>query len=161
MSGIPEFASLADMFAWAHELMASRAPDFVIGDDYLRRWYVIPRNPSANVYLHHIMHSDDDRALHDHPWANTSVLIGGRYVEHMASPCGGSIAVTRHAGDVVSRKASDAHRLEIMPGESAISLFITGPKVRDWGFHCPKGWVPWWDFTSPDDSSKTGKGCGE
>ena len=118
MSGIPEFASLEQMFAWAHELMASRAPDFVIGDDYLRRWYVIPRNPSANVYLHHIMHSDDDRALHDHPWANTSVLIGGRYVAHMAAPGGGEIRVTRHAGDVVSRQASDAHRLEIMPGET-------------------------------------------
>ncbi|WP_231730639.1 MULTISPECIES: hypothetical protein [Sphingomonadales] len=161
MSGIPEFASLEQMQAWAHELMASRAPDFVIGDDYLRRWYVIPRNPSANVYLHHILHSDDDRALHDHPWSNTSVLIGGRYVEHMAAPGGGEIRVTRHAGDVVTRMASDAHRLEIMPGESAISLFITGPKVRDWGFHCPKGWVPWQEFTSPEDSSKTGKGCGE
>ena len=43
-----------------------RPPNFVIGDPadpYLRRWYVIPRNPLFNIYLHQILRSDDDRAL--------------------------------------------------------------------------------------------------
>ena len=54
----------------------TRAPDFVIGADYLRRWWVIPRNDSQNVYLHDIRKSDDDRALHDHPWPK-GTLPGG------------------------------------------------------------------------------------
>lgn len=156
----PEPATLEQMQAWAAALMASRAPDFVIGDDYLRRWYVVPRNPFANVYLHEIRRSDDDRALHDHPWPNTSVLIAGRYFEYTPEGC-----FVRAAGDVVSREASALHRLEVTAdaagGNPAISLFITGPKVREWGFACPQGWVPWWEFTAVGDASKTGRGCGE
>ena len=145
-----------DLAPWAEALMVSRNPDFIIGDNYMHRWWVIPRNKVANVYLHRIMHSDDDRALHDHPWENTSVLIAGRYVEHNAD---GSIL--REAGSVVTRKATDAHRLEILPGEHAVSLFFTGPIVREWGFHCPQGWRLWKDFVDARDSGQVGRGCGE
>lgn len=151
-----EYASLEQMQAWATGLMASRAPDFVIGDDYLRRWWVIPRNEQCNVYLHHIRKSDDDRALHDHPWANTSFLIYGAYIEHTPE-----VTVMRRAGDVIQREATALHRLEVLPDVTCISLFITGPKVRDWGFACPQGWVPWQVFTDPTDSSQVGRGCGE
>lgn len=149
-------ADLAGMQAWAEGLMGSRPADFVIGDDYLRRWWVVPRNPFANTYLHDIRKSDDDRALHDHPWPNTSFLISGSYIEH--TPSGHFV---RRAGDVVFRPADALHRLEVIPGERAISLFATGPKVREWGFACAQGWVHWRDFTSADDSSQTGRGCGE
>lgn len=149
-------ATLGEMQLWAARLMASRAPDFVIGDDYLRRWFVIPRNPWLNVYLHDIRKSDDDRAFHDHPWANTSLIIAGGYVEH--TPEG---RFPRRVGDVVTREATALHRLEVRPGENAISLFVTGPKVREWVFACDHGWVHWQDFTSEEDSSKTGRGCGE
>lgn len=152
----PPMATLAEMQAWASRLMASRKPDFVIGNDYLRRWFVIPRNPWLNIYLHDIRKSDDDRAFHDHPWTNTSFIIDGSYIEH--TPDG---VFTRVFGDVVTREAAALHRLEVMPGGSAISLFVTGPKVREWGFACPQGWVHWQDFTSENDSSQTGRGCGE
>jgi hypothetical protein len=48
-----------------------------------------------------------------------------------------------------------------VPRMPAWTLFITGRRVRDWGFHCPKGWVPWQEFTDPTDSGRVGKGCGE
>lgn len=149
-------ADLPEMQEWAHALMASRPADFVIGNDYLRRWWVIPRNPWCNVYLHDIRKSDDDRAFHDHPWTNWSFLIEGGYIEH--TPMG---SFERKAGDFVMRGANQFHRLEVPEGGSAISLFITGPKVREWGFGCPQGWVHWKDFTDENDSSKTGRGCGE
>tara|TARA_R110000782_G_scaffold167129_9_gene259330 strand:- start:73365 stop:73880 length:516 start_codon:yes stop_codon:yes gene_type:complete len=149
------YASLDQMMAWAHYVM-QRDPDFIIGDNYLRRWWIMPRNTFANVYLHEVRKSDDDRALHDHPWANSSYILSGGYIEH--TPTG---VFVRRAGDFIERQAEDLHRLEVMPGASCISLFCTGPKVREWGFQCPKGWVHWQDFTSPADSSKTGKGCGE
>lgn len=149
-------ATLADLQDWATDVMASREPDFVIGDNYLRRWWIVPRNDGCNVYLHEINKSDDDRALHDHPWANTSMLLFGSYIEH--TPEG---SFTRSAGDVVAREAEAAHRLEVIPGERAVSLFITGPKVREWGFHCPKGWVLWSLFVDDKDTGKVGQGCGE
>lgn len=156
MSGSPiPMADLAEMQAWAEGIMA-RAPDFVIGNDYLRRWWVIPRNPFSNVYLHDIRKSDDDRAFHDHPWPNTSFLIFGSYIEH--TPSG---RYARLAGDVVHRPAHALHRLEVIPGQRAISLFSTGPKQREWGFACNHGWVHWKDFTAEGDSSQVGRGCGE
>lgn len=117
-----QYASLEEMQAWAAVTLASRAPDFVIGppeSPYLRRWWMIPRNTGCNVYLHEILRSDDDRALHDHPWANTSMLLDGRYIEH--TPDG---TFKREAGWVGSREAEAAHRLEILPGERAVSLFM-------------------------------------
>ncbi|WIW89312.1 hypothetical protein K3M67_04870 [Sphingobium sp. V4] len=134
----------------------AREPDFIIGDNYMRRWWVIPRNKSCNVYLHEILHSDDDRAMHDHPWANTSLVIAGSYIEH--TPEG---AFVRRAGDVVQRSAESLHRLEVIPGERAISLFMTGPVVREWGFACPNGWVHWREFVDDRDTGQIGRGCGE
>ena len=148
-------ADLSQMQAWASSIM-ERAPDFIIGDHYLRRWWVIPRNPWLNVYLHEIRKSDDDRAFHDHPWMNSSFLIEGGYIEH--TPEG---IFERKAGDYVIRGAQQMHRLEVVPGQSAISLFVTGPKVREWGFDCPQGWVHWQDFTDENDTSQIGRGCGE
>jgi hypothetical protein len=152
------YATTADLAAWAESIMETR-PDFVIGDPanpYLRRWWIIPRNEGCNVYLHEILRSDDDRALHDHPWANTSMLLSGRYVEH--TPDG---SFMREAGWIGSREATALHRLEILPGEHAISLFMTGPKVREWGFACPNGWVHWRDFTGGENGELIGRGCGE
>lgn len=151
----PAYADLEQMITWANGIMR-RQPDFIIGDNYLRRWFIAPRNAFANVYLHQFRRSDDDRALHDHPWANASYVLAGRYIEH--TPDGQFLRV---AGDFVERPAEALHRIELIAGEPCISLFTTGPKIRDWGFACPNGWVPWQDFTSPTDSSQTGRGCGE
>jgi hypothetical protein len=150
------YASLDDLQAWASNLM-SRQPDFVIGEPaYLRRWWVVPRNEQQNVYLHEILRDDDDRALHDHPWANTSLLISGSYRE--ITPEG---AYLREPGALIEREATDIHRLELVGGVPAISLFFTGRKVREWGFHCPNGWVHWQDFTAGDNGELVGRGCGE
>jgi hypothetical protein len=147
-------ASLDDLYHWAEALKASRAPDFVIGENYLLRWWVIPRNDFSNVYLHEFRRSDDDRAMHDHPWASTSVLIDGCYIEH--TPEGRFV---RNEGDVVSRAANAVHRIELLPGQYATSLFFTGPKVREWGFACPQVWRHWREFTGGENGESIGLGC--
>lgn len=143
---------------WPRFLTVPRSPDFIIGaedDVYLRRWFIIPRNRWFNVYLHHFCRSDDPRALHDHPWANMSVLLRGSYVE--VTPKGRFL---RRPFRPVLRGATAAHRVELIAGKSVWSLFITGPKQRSWGFHCPKGWRPWQEFVSmTPGGNKLGKGC--
>lgn len=150
-----DYADLQSLQAWAAGQM-QREPDFIIGDNYLRRWWVVPRNRQFNIYLHEILHSDDDRALHDHPWDNVSWVIDGGYIEH--NPQG---RFERKAGDLIQRRATDSHRLEIPEGGRALSLFYTGPIIREWGFHCPQGWRHWKDFVDVRDSGKVGRGCGE
>lgn len=140
-----------------------RAPDVVIGghdDPYMRRWWLIPRNRWFNVYLHHFLRSDDDRALHDHPWWNLSILLRGRYVEHTISAGGVNVRTERRAGDLKFRGAASAHRIELADGP-CWTLFVTGPRIREWGFHCPQGWRHWRIFTAGPNGETVGRGCGE
>ena len=142
-----------------------RDPDFIIGSEenpYLLRWFVIPRNPIFNVYLHRIIRSDEDRALHDHPWSNISILLRGRYVEHTINSGGIHVKTERIAGQWKIRPlGSYAHRLEIIDGD-CWTLFITGFRYRQWGFHCVEsGWVHWKDFTAEGQPGQIGKGCND
>lgn len=138
---------------------AARAPDFIIGgrdNPYLLRWWLIPRNPVFNVYVHLFLRSDEDRALHTHPWlANLSWLLEGQYLEH--TPAG---SFTRITGDVKARWGRAAHRIELTNGP-CWTVFITGPRVRSWGFLCPQGFVGWREFTAAGDKGSVGKGCGQ
>lgn len=156
------------MNALRRALTIPREPDFTVGEGdtpYLRRWWVIPRNRRFNLYLHHFMRSDDDRALHDHPWWNVSILLRGRYIEHFPD---GTRRV-RRAGRVYGpRKATDAHRIELFRDPTTgqeipvWTLFITGPVRRMWGFHCPNGWRHWREYVQQvPGGNKTGKGCGD
>lgn len=141
----------------------TRLPDVVIGgqhDPYLQRWYILPRNRFLNVYLHKFLRSDDDRALHDHPWLNMSILLDGTYTEHQVAAGGIHLRFVRKAGDWYLRLSGKlAHRIQLTHGV-CWTLFITGPRYREWGFHCTeRGWVHWEDFTASDDRGAVGKGC--
>lgn len=140
-----------------------RPPDFVIGGaerPYMRRWWLIPRNRVFNVYLHHILRDDDDRALHDHPWFNCSILLRGAYYEVMPTRGATLMRRLRTAGSVVLRSPWAAHRLEVA-GSECWSLFLTGPLQRRWGFWCPQGWRYWKDFAAANDPGAVGVGCGD
>jgi hypothetical protein len=149
-----------------------RQPDFVIGDvqdPYLLRWFVIPRNRFFNIYLHKFLKSDDDRALHDHPWLfNISILLKGDYLEHKLN----REVRLRKRGRVYLRWGKAPHRVELLHGIDRVSmngpfrlkpawtLFITGPIVRDWGFYCPKGWLHWKKFVAVrEGGNQVGQGC--
>lgn len=138
-----------------------------VGSIYMRRWYVIPRNRLFNIYLHEILRSDDDRALHDHPWVNLSIVLRGGYREIMPwfaptflKPVPPQESKWRGPGSVVLRMPSQAHRLEVADGTPCWSLFITGPNVRSWGFWCPKGWTHWQNFVDMTNTGAIGPGCG-
>jgi len=151
-----------------------RPPDVTIGDPtdpYLRRWWVIPRNPVFNIYLHQFLKSDTDEALHDHPWWNISFLLKGEYLEvvprftiHPYRASNALKAILRRPGNPVFRRATAAHRVLLLgePKPCPVwSLFVTGPVVREWGFHCPQGWRHWKQFTVRDEQGNyvDGKGC--
>jgi len=139
-------------------VLPDRDPDFVIGDEptpYLLRWWLLPRNRVFNVYFHEFLRSDDDRALHDHPWINVSLVLSGGYDE--VTPNG---TFRRRVGDVVFRLPRSRHRIALINEMPCETLFLTGPRVREWGFWCPQGWVPWQQFVEPTaDGNRAGRGC--
>ena len=139
-------------YEMAREIVGSgyRVADLVIapaGKPYLFRWHVIPHNKTGNVYFHIQIADDPERPLHDHPWANQSVILAGGYTEHYANISDeGRILPTcirwARKGDTIQRPADQAHRLLMMPGMPyTMTLFTTGPKIRNWGFWYPEGWV--------------------
>jgi len=159
--------------AWLLSVPTKRAPDFVVGDPndpYLERWWLIPRNPLFNLYLHRISKDDDDRALHDHPWPSMTLMLQGhyneisfRYPEQWPEVCSLENRI-RSPGDLIFRRAKTAHRLEVLdissrPHTPVITLFITGPVVRKWGFYCPQGWRYYRDFVAKDNPGEIGRGC--
>lgn len=135
-----------------------RARDVRIpGDDsipaYMLRWWKIPRNWAFNIYYHIVKRSDDDTALHDHPWWNFSIVLEGGYWEHLILPGGVHHKTWYGPGAVRFRRSGAfAHRLELKPeldkyrdptGEElpVKTIFITGPVLRRWGFHHTERWV--------------------
>ena len=158
---------------WLIKRVSRRKPDFIIGRSdqkpYLRRWWVIPRNPVFNIYLHQIIRSDADKEFHCHPWWNLSIILRGEYIERMPYRQDQPSTLDGHwyddklrtVGDMVLRGGKWRHRLIIPEMCECWTLFITGPRYRTWGFHCRKGFVPWTEFVDRDDSGKVGRGCGE
>lgn len=129
-----------------------RPPDLVIAPaghgEYLFRWWITPHSDLANVYFHVQTESDPERPLHDHPWDSTSVILSGGYTELINPEPGNqkcpTSRVDRKVGDVIHRPATWGHRL-ILPTHIpySMSLFSTGPKIKQWGFWMEETWVPY------------------
>ncbi|QDP44170.1 hypothetical protein SEA_JUJU_54 [Gordonia phage JuJu] len=136
---------------WFRRLLSGHPHQVIGGPDnpYLRRWYLIPRNPLINVYLHQFLRSDDDRALHDHPWWFVSLILRGGYYEHTKTG-----VRWRGAPSLAYRAATHRHRVELPGGpegsgrendeQPAWTVIVTGRRTRSWGFWC-KRLVPWSD----------------
>ncbi|MGU3650626.1 hypothetical protein [Mycolicibacterium sp. A43C] len=147
---------------WFRRLLSGHPHQVIGGSDrpYLRRWYVIPRNPVLNVYVHQFLRSDDDRALHDHPWWFVSVILKGAYVEVSEQPeqkrkttyrCAPEYRDSPGLDHMIKlprrmfafRPATFRHRVALF-NESEWSdrevpcwtLIVTGRRVRTWGFWC-------------------------
>ncbi len=142
-----------------------RPPDQVIGkfrefgaDEntvFMNRWWIVRRAKAKrfrfNIYLHQFIRSDEDRALHDHPWWSVSFLIKGNATELFYTK-NKNITVRKIPRFwPVFREATHTHRI-VIGNKPVWTLFITGRKTRDWGFHCPQGWRRWKDFAF-------GQGC--
>ncbi len=111
-------------------------PSKCIGERYLTRWHLLPKNRVFNVYLHHVQEDDPDSRLHDHPWLfNISIVLRGRISETQPNA-----ERVLEQGSVTARMSRAPHRLALLSDDS-LTLFITGPKVRRWGFYTEKGWV--------------------
>jgi len=109
-----------------------------VGSPYLCR-YRLFRCPFFKVCLHHILRSDEDDELHDHPWSFVSLVLWAGYLEVL--PAG---ARRVGPGSIVRHRATDAHRL-ILDRPAWTLIFMTGKK-RAWGFHGKDGWIPYASF---------------
>lgn len=154
---------------WIRHLHTTRQIITNNDDPYLVRYFIWkPKDKSrGRIYLHHILRSDHDRALHDHPWNFTSTILIGGYWEvtdargtwdkrvwyssslknftdeynddWMHALPDGQLFRRFQAGDILTRRAGWRHRLVLPKGRTAWTLVRTSPKVREWGFHLESG----------------------
>lgn len=153
-AGLPSMRDLLTL--WSESMPAPKVIyDREGSSPYLSRWYPIghrselggaqtffDQHPPAgtrehalpfNLFLHRFHRSDDDGALHSHPfeWAVSLVLVGG-YSEE------------RRRGDRVVRRDVLPWRINFIRGDTyhrvdlfehdAWSLFLVGPKLPTWHF---------------------------
>lgn len=114
--------------------------------NYMVRWFLI-RSRWFNLFINRILRSDKDRDLHDHPWWFLSFILWNGYLEtrvQTVKTTTGQFVLERmpkrvRPFTVVFRRAKDLHRLELH--KPAVTLVLTGPSVRKWGFRTRYGWV--------------------
>ena len=142
---------------------AERTPYFHIhgpdGSLYMRRWWLLPKwcldfdsrrgypMPKKwmpfSIRLHHIVRPDADRHLHDHPFNFRTIVLAGGYMEQ-TEPEGPVRPIL--PGDTYRSPARRFHRIAIVTGAGAWSLFIMGRRVNDWGFLVDGHKVPWQQY---------------
>jgi hypothetical protein len=122
-------------------------------------WWSWANRWVGGIRLHEIVASDDSRAYHDHPWDFLSIGLRGSYVEETTAVVPGETLADVYApapgwGDrhrfrapfINRHRATDLHVLHVGGNRPCWTLFITGPKIRSWGFAGPFGWLGWRDF---------------
>ena len=108
---------------------------------YLRRFYLWPsRWFRLGLKLHCIALPDQERALHDHPWAFLSIVLRGGYIEELP---GRRFRLVRWFN---FKRARDIHRIAYLSRVPTWTLVFTFGRVREWGFHTADGWVPWREY---------------
>jgi hypothetical protein len=101
----------------------------------LTRYYLLDTKRAA-LYLHHLHTSDEDRALHDHPWSFVTLLLSGGYYEHTTTE-----RLWRRRFSVLYRPAEWQHRLELVRPTWTLVLRLS--RRREWGFITRAGWLDW------------------
>jgi len=112
--------------------------DRLENEPYLIRYYLFLKDRKwfpFNVFLHKFMKGDPDE-LHDHPWPYATLILKGGYWE--VTPKG---RYWRGPGSFRLAGPKSLHRVELEPGVHAWTLFMPGPKLREWGFIVKGKWM--------------------
>ncbi len=113
----------------------------------LTRYYLFLKDRTwfpFNLFLHKF-HKGDPGDVHDHPWPYaTLILAGGDYEYTPNFEHGQMVSETKHwrgPGHFRFCSADSYHRIELVPGVTAWTLFMPGPQQQEWGFLVDNKWI--------------------
>jgi hypothetical protein len=107
--------------------------DPVLHDQHIERKAETPA-PVFNLFLHQFHRSDDDGALHSHPWSwAISLVLAGGYSEERRVGQSTVLRQTVRPGRLNFLSHKTYHRVDLIE-EDAWSLFLVGPKRGTWYF---------------------------
>ena len=119
-----------------------------VDNEFIRRLHVL-KTPWFAICLHWILKPDPEPYLHDHPVSFLSIVLRGWYIEtRQRSPLvpGHADVKLRNWGNLVHASFNDRHTITACHPRTLTIAFM-GPKVREWGYHTPAGWVHWKDYS--------------
>lgn len=134
--------------------------DRTSNEPYLERYYLFLKERERfpfNIFLHKFLKSDPDD-VHDHPWPYFTIILKGGYWEWIPEFNSqgekiGEIAHWRGPGSLRWCSADSYHRIELDPAVTAWTLFMPGPKQRDWGFLVRNRWIQWEQYLAQRQKS--------
>lgn len=107
------------------------------------RRYAIVESRWFNVYVHQILHRDEDKDPHSHPWDYVSIILRGGYRESVIWPKHIGQNHWRYteaytvnhpvAGMVMGHTTSAFHQIMRIDGPTW-TLVLTGRKKHFWGY---------------------------
>lgn len=106
------------------------------------------KTPWFAICLHWINKPDPEPYLHDHPVSFLSLILRGGYSELRAHGDEVPHYVTHRWWNWIRASHVDRHTI-IHVKPNTLTLCFMGPKVREWGFHAPRGsvdkqeWIHW------------------
>ena len=116
-------------------------------EPYLERYYLFLKDRKTfpfNIFLHKFLKGDPDD-VHDHPWPYATLILKGGYYEYTPNfEYGKLVGETKHwrgPGHFRLCSSHSYHRIELVPGITAWTLFMPGPQKREWGFLVNNKWV--------------------
>lgn len=117
-------------------------------EPYLERYYLFLKDRKRfpfNIFLHKFLKGDPGD-VHDHPWGYATLILKGGYYEWVPefNSKGQKIGEIRHwrgPGHFRICGANSYHRVELVPGVNAWTLFMPGIQRRDWGFLVKNKWM--------------------
>ena len=106
---------------------------------YITRLHVV-KTPWFAICVHWLNHPDPEPWQHDHPVTFLSVILRGGYIEARKDQ------VRRHRWFNFIRATQDDPHTIVYTEPNTVTLCFMGPKVREWGYHTPDGWVYWKNY---------------
>lgn len=122
-----------------------RGEENAVPTTYLHRWRLLALPGKRRVYIHWFVGPDWSRAPHDHPKWFLSIMLRGWYVER--SPDRSPPDRIFRAPHVRWFPATHRHAIIEVAPRGCVTLVVTGPERREWGFWPTSNgrtcWIPW------------------
>jgi hypothetical protein len=108
----------------------------------MKRLTIVRHRRFGSLRLHLFMPNADDRDVHDHPWPFLTLVVSGWYDDMKNDGEGIVLRERMSRGKVRYRSATHQHRTRVGP-DGCLTVVVTGPVVRGWGFLRDGRWIPW------------------